>query len=189
MYCIFLTTSTSLYFLFLPIFLLLTIIFYSIILGSLFKFIFWLMTFLTIKHKNLYTIILFWLFVFLASLVIPIYKNQFYISMMFSIFPTYSLYHFDEKKYEKYIFNIQYLIVLFICFFVSLCLYYESEVYRIKNETDTVVVSFKYNSNNISTNENISLIGQTKDFMFLYNKRDKSSLIYKVSNIDSLQIR
>lgn len=49
-------------------------------------------------------------------------------------------------------------------------------------------ISFLYNNKKIQTNEQLKYIGQTKNNLFLFDKKNQETLIYKTENIDNFKI-
>lgn len=60
---------------------------------------------------------------------------------------------------------------------------------RIKEGISIKEIAFQYNKKKISTSKKLLYIGETQSNLFLYNKNDGSTLVYKTVNIDSLAIK
>lgn len=95
-------------------------------------------------------------------------------------------------KYILYNEKVDYLFVsmgfiLFLLFTIHI------KVDNIKNRNNNLPfsykLSFKYNSDNVSTTIDKRWIGQTSEYIFLYNRKSKSTEVYKMSEIDSLRFR
>ena len=88
----------------------------------------------------------------------------------------------DDAKTIYYVFCI-FLGSLFIIGF-------NSSEYARSIQKDTIVknVSFKYDDLIYKTSNKLVYIGETQNYIFLYNRIDSSTLIFKSSNIDSLVI-
>lgn len=155
---------------------------------------FFFLTYLILKKKqknNLQNTMLsfFILLIFLISIILNyfIIKNNPFFNYFLNTITviTFSMAlrtRADDAKTIYYVFCI-FLGSLFIIGF-------NSSEYARSIQKDTIVknVSFKYDDLIYKTSNKLVYIGETQNYIFLYNRIDSSTLIFKSSNIDSLVI-
>lgn len=95
---------------------------------------------------------------------------------------------------DKFLNENPILISFFIIVFIGNGIgnYRKNEAEKVKNgitEYKSDHITFKYNDIKIQTNKSLIFIGQTTDFLFLYNMKNKSSEIYKNDKIENLVIK
>lgn len=79
------------------------------------------------------------------------------------------------------------LIALFIVFFLFTIQTTYSDIEKTKNR-NPVMICFKYLEENIQSNQNLLYVGQTKNYIFIYDKITKETKVYSRSDIKMLAI-
>jgi len=97
-----------------------------------------------------------------------------------------------EKK--AIIFEKPIIIALFLIIFIGQKIgsYRANEAQKIKDGKSDYKkdhISFNYNNNQIKTTDSILFIGETSNYIFLYNVKDSATKVYPFSKIDDLIIK
>jgi hypothetical protein len=111
-----------------------------------------------------------------------------YVALLFSIV----LICWGLFKYLLYFEKIDYLFVSigFILFLlISIHIKVDNIKYRNHYFSQSNHISFKYNSESVTTSNDRRWIGQTSEYLFLYDRRSESTEVYKMSEIDSLRFK
>ena len=111
-----------------------------------------------------------------------------YVALLFSIV----LICWGLFKYLLYFEKIDYLFVSsgFILFLlITIHIKVDNIKYRNHYFSQSNHVSFKYNSERVTTSNDKRWIGQTSEYLFLYDRRLESTEVYKMSMIDSLRFK
>jgi hypothetical protein len=86
--------------------------------------------------------------------------------------------------------NILLIIVFSVIYFgIQISIYRKLDADKIKDGISIKEIEFQYNDKKIATSTILIYIGQTQSNLFLYNKKDKSTSVYKTEKIDSLVIK
>lgn len=72
---------------------------------------------------------------------------------------------------------------------IQISVYRKLDADKIKDGISTKEIEFQYNNKKVATSKKLIYIGQTQSNLFLYNKQDKNTSVYKTENIDSLLIK
>lgn len=94
-------------------------------------------------------------------------------------------------KNQEVINNNLLLITIFSVIYIGnqFSTYRKLDADKIKDGISIKEIVFQYNKKKISTSKKLLYIGETQSNLFLYNKNDNSTLVYKTENIDSLAIK
>ncbi len=135
------------------------------------------------------------LFVALAVLIRFYYGYYFFeFAMLFLAIAMYNnFFILDRSRDNEEDLRIFFFFLIFILFFTS-CLLGYSKAHAIKNGGQTLVVSevsFRYNEKQYSNKSNgdCSVIGESKDYIFMYNNKIKKTEIIPRSQVKNYQTR
>jgi hypothetical protein len=102
------------------------------------------------------------------------------------------LFEFDRKYklcydvyFDRTYFNLVTVFSLFVCFSI------ESAFFEIKDveSGNKAIVSFKYSDKIITSNNQTLYIGETKEYLFLYDKKMKTTSVFPKGEISDFTIR
>jgi len=146
----------------------------------------WIKTNLNLRLFELILLVLFLLLLAFIGFRAP--YMIYYVALLFSIF----LICLGLLRYVLYYEKIEHLSV--ICGFILFLLFFiDIKVDNIKHRSrylfKSTHTSFRYNSEIVSTTIDKRWIGQTSEYIFIYNRNSKSTEVYKMSEIDSLRFR
>ena len=115
-----------------------------------------------------------------------IYTKVFFLLMIY-----YAIFVGDRNKFLS---ENPILISIFLIVFIGngLNSYRKNEALKIIDgisEYKTNHLSFCYNGDKIQTSKSLITVGQTSNFLFLYDVKEKKTQVYSTSKIDDLEIR
>ena len=93
---------------------------------------------------------------------------------------------------KEILYKYSYLISLFLLLYIAKQIgdFRKFEAEAVKKEPSKFRMSFVYKGDRfVHTTDSIVFVGQTQSAIFLYKKRDSSTLIFNRSNIDSLVVK
>lgn len=93
----------------------------------------------------------------------------------------------NPNKVKENFYIISFTLVLYIG--IQISVYRKLDAIKIKNGIQSKVISFKYMNTNIKSSKNFLYVGQTQSNLFMYNRKAKTTIIYKIENIDVLEIK
>ncbi|NLU93232.1 hypothetical protein [Chitinophaga sp. Ak27] len=101
---------------------------------------------------------------------------------------------FVLKRYNElgFILNYSFVASLALVIFIGQEIgnYRRFDAERTKFGTRSIKeMSFLYNGHRVKTTDSLIFVGQTQNNIFLYDKRDSTSIMYKMGSIDSLTIK
>jgi len=86
-------------------------------------------------------------------------------------------------------FSLVYFFALIVALGYILNVHRTSEAEERKRKVSKEKISFKYNNATIVSDSSICYIGQTSNYIFLYNRMDSSTSIFNLNNCDSITIK
>ncbi|MDJ1500656.1 hypothetical protein [Xanthocytophaga agilis] len=95
-------------------------------------------------------------------------------------------------RYKEYLKRNILLIITFMIFYIGKSIIGSYRVQQAQEIMDGYAisnVSFQYNNHKIVTTSSLLYIGQTEQYLFLYNRTNKSIPIFKMENVDSLVVQ
>jgi hypothetical protein len=135
------------------------------------------------KSRLVYKIILVILFIAIISFLLLIEKNSQYAmyAMWLFLFGFYTAIFF--KKANK----------LFLCFTFALVIFFSGfsgslSAKNIINHTSTLEHEFVFKNTSITTTEGLKYLGKFEGYIFLYDVKNKASLIYSTEGLEKIKI-
>jgi hypothetical protein len=155
----------------------------------LFSKIFYLRT-----YGFLFLVIIFFIALFMVKSIINDFISFIIMSGCFIL--LFLIFLFFEFKYKyklivgkvlDYRINTIILFTVMIFAFVSLFTFLEVKLVYLQSNFKTI--SFEYEGEIVETNSNILYIGQSKNYLFMYNNSDLTSIVYKRDAIENFRIQ
>ncbi len=151
--------------------------------------------FLIFRLNLIGSIVIFLIFTLISYYVNP--KKIFYFILITSFLTSililiYFLFEFKRKykiSYGKELNSTYYnLIIIFILFVTYLI---QSSFLDIRKTTEgkNLNISFKYYEKNIESSDQILYVGETKGYLFLFDTKKKSTLVFSRNDINNLEIK
>ncbi len=149
-----------------------------------------------VKSLSVYILFYYLIFFLIKYILIRCYhKKEFELQFFYLI----SAYLFCMMLYAYFMWTrkgnlitdnvLLFSVALVVYIGIEFSTYRRLDAIKVKNGISDRIVSFKTQDSHITTSKNLVFIGQTQSNLFLYNRNDSSTIIFKVSNIDSLIIK